>query len=327
MAQLVHHLPEDTVVAFLHVRHILGRLRRRGHEHWDQALEVAQAQFSALHRVLVTHGLGVRRERDRAEVVGDAIAVPGRRILLAGDRVERGALVVTRAGTRDRSIAPPDRVLVVHTDRWDQILERDVVLGLRDVVEARVVHDRRRVAHARHPGARAHRVGRVGARRELVVRQAERVPDFVRDHELHEPTLQRVGERQLGRARIERTDLRPVPPRLQGHDVVVHVHVGVEDLAGARVRVVRTVRVLDRRRQPPDARVAGIFHRPIGIFLLAGRFLGDDRVAEARGLERHLPFFDALLDPRHEPGRRRRIDVVDDRLHRLGDRRRRVLLL
>ena len=56
------------------------------------------------------------------------------------------------------------------------------------------------------------------------------------------------------------------------------------------------------------------------------RFLRDDRVLEAGRFERRLPALDAFLDVRHPLRGRRRIDVVDDRLHRLGERGVRILL-
>ena len=57
----------------------------------------------------------------------------------------------------------------------------NVVFRLRDVVEARVVHQRWRVAHRLEPLAVADFFGRIGRARFHVVLEAERVPDFVGD--------------------------------------------------------------------------------------------------------------------------------------------------
>ena len=42
---------------------------------------------------------------------------------------------------------------IVWADPGDEILEWNTVLGLRHVIEARVIHQRRRVAHPTHPDA------------------------------------------------------------------------------------------------------------------------------------------------------------------------------
>ena len=55
--------------------------------------------------------------------------------------------------------------------------------------------------------AAAHAVGRIRRAADLVVLQADRVPDFVRDHELEQAPHQRIGERES----CARAD-RPAPP-------------------------------------------------------------------------------------------------------------------
>ena len=75
--------------------------------------------------------------------------------------------------------------------------------------------------------------------------------------------------------------------------------------------------VLDRRRQPAHHRVADVFGRPIGIF--HRDFAGDDRVLEARRLERRLPIENRLSNPRLPLIWRVRIDVVDDGLLRIAE--------
>ena len=128
----------------------------------------------------------------------------------------------------------------------------DVVLGLRDVVEARVVHQRRRVAHLLEPLAVAQLRGGIHRAGLHVVLEAERVADLVRGDVLDQPAHQVVGQRQLLGARVERADLDEVPVAGQVHDVVIELDVRLENLAGARVVDVRARGVLDRRGQPAD---------------------------------------------------------------------------
>ena len=115
-------------------------------------------------------------------VLGDAAPVDDAHRALrrrAVPAVERRALVVRRLGAGDRRIAPVRHVHVVRPLLGDQVAERDAVLRLRHVVEARVVHQRRRVAHLLDERARAHRVHGVHGARLEVVREAKRVADFV----------------------------------------------------------------------------------------------------------------------------------------------------
>ena len=118
-----------------------------------------------------------------------------------------------------------------------------------------------------------------------------------------------------------------VPVARQVHDVVVELDVRLENLAGARIVDVRARRVLDRRRQPADHRVARVFRRSSRDPPSATALPSRGCVLEPGRFERGLPVLDALLDVRHPLRRRGRIDAVDDRLHRLGERRVRILLL
>ena len=147
----------------------------------------------------------------------------------------------------------------------------------------------------------------------------ERVADFVADHVFEQAAHQIVGQRQLRRARIERTHLHEIPVAGQVHDVVVELDVGVENLAGARIGDVRAAGVFHRRRQPADHGVADVLRAPVGIFLRGGRGLADDGVPESGGGEGFVPILDAFLQPRHPFLRRGRIDVINDGLHRLGN--------
>ena len=175
----------------------------------------------------------------------------------------------------------------------------DAVLGLRDVVEARVVHDRRRVAHLVDPFLVADLFEGVHRAGLHVVLEAERVADFVRHDVFEQAAHQVVGQRQLLRARIERAHLHEVPVAGQVHDVVIELDVRVEDLAGARIADVRAAGVLGGGGQPADDGVAHVFGTPVGVLLRRGRFLADDGVLEAGGLEGLVPVFDALLEPGH----------------------------
>ena len=161
-----------------------------------------------------------------------------------------------------------------------------------------------------------------------VVLEAERVADFVRHHVFQQPAHQIVGQRQLLRARIERAHLHEVPVAGQVHHVVIELDVRVQNLAGARIGDVRPAGVFGGGGQPADHRMAHVFRAP-------GRgppaawappcamiaFLKP--AASKAGFQSSTPFFSHGT---HLRGRRG-IDVVDDRLHRLGDRRVRVLLL
>ena len=322
--QLGGPLPDGAAVELGEVAPVLARLRRGRQQHARHAFQVLESQASRDHGVGVAHGLGLLAGI-AAAAAGGREAQPRRGVLRAGPLVERLLLGIRRRGTRNRRVAPPGREHVVGTDAGDQQRRVDLVLGLRHVVEARVVHQRRRVAHRLQPLGIAELLDRIQRARLHVVLEAERVADLVRDDVLHEFPHQIVGHRQRLRAGIERPGLREVPRPLEVHDVVVHLDVRLEDLARARVADVRPRGVLDRRRQPSHHRVPRVLRLPVRV--VGRRVLRDDGVAEARRLEGRLPLLDALLHVRHQLGRRRRIDVVDDRLDRLGHGGRGILLL
>ena len=137
--------------------------------------------------------------------------------------------------------------------------------------------------------------------------------DFVRCNEFNETSHQGVGKRERLCAFVEMTHLREIPVALQVHEVVVHLHIGVNDLAGARIGRTRPEGVRNGRRQPAHHCDRCVFAREVGI---VGRIGGDDALAESRNFKRGLPLFDATLDPRLEPGRCCRINVVRDRFFR-----------
>ena len=106
---------------------------------------------------------------------------------------------------------------------------------------------------------------------------------------------------------------------------VAHADVGVEDFAGARVTVARADGKADvRPGEPADGRMRRVHVVPVGI---VGLLLGLNRVLEADLLEGLVPLQDAGLDRLAVLGGDVLVHPVDDGLHRLGQRRARVLLL
>ena len=186
------------------------------------------------------------------------------------------------------------------------------VLRLRDVVEARVVHERRRVAVLLDPPLVAYLRDRVHRARLHVVLKTERMPHFVGHHISDQLAHEIVGQRKPVRAGIEWTRLDEVPVLRQVLNVVEELDIGLENLTRARIVDMRTHRVLGGRRQPADHRVARVFRAPVRVVLR--RFARFDGVPEARGFERGTPVLDAFLDVRHPLRRRGRVDVVHDRL-------------
>ena len=143
------------------------------------------------------------------------------------------------------------------------------------------------------------------------MREAERVADFVCGDELHEASHEGIGERERLRALVEVAHLREVPLALEVHDVVIHLHVGVDDLAAARIHGARSDGVGHRRRQPADHRDRRVFTGEVGV---VRHDAGYDALGETGLFEGALPLFDASLDPRLEPIGRGWIHVVRDRL-------------
>ena len=161
-------------------------------------------------------------------------------------------------------------------------------------------------------------IGRIRRAADLIVLQADRVADLVRDAELEQLAHQRVGEGNRARARIDLRRLREVPVLHQLDEVVEDPRRAVEDLTGARIAA---------RCGPTEFSTVDGSQRTIvwrmssgdqsGSF--AGTSPGDDAVLEARRLERRLPVENRLANPRLPLLRRVRIDVVDDRLLRIAE--------
>ena len=99
--------------------------------------------------------------------------------------------------------------------------------------------------------------------------------------------------------------------------------VALDDFAGARIGDRRAVAPAARRAVHPvddvvaDVERAGILRQQLDL----------ERVAITRGLERLVPPARALEQRRADRLRRAGIEVIDDRLHRIADRRGRILLL
>ena len=215
---------------------------------------------------------------------------------------------------------------IVRPDPGDQILDIDVVLRLRHVVEARIVHNRRSVPHLLYPLAVAHLLLRIHRTGFHVVLEAQGVSHFMGAHEFDQLAHQVVRQRQSLGAFVQRTRLQKIPGALQVHDVVIELNIRIQDLARARVVDVRPRRILNGRRQPAYDGIAGVFGREIGILLRRRRQLGNDGILESRSLEALLPLLDARLHVRHPFGGGGRIDPIYDRLDGLGQGGVRVLL-
>ena len=99
--------------------------------------------------------------------------------------------------------------------------------------------------------------------------------------------------------------------------------VALDDLARARIGNRIAVAPAARRTVDPRDRVVAHVHR-VGAF---GHDLDLEAVAEAGGLERLVPPARAFDQRGPDRLRRAAIDVIDDRLHRIAHRRRRIALL
>ena len=206
---------------------------------------------------MVASGLAVRRKTQ-----------PWRRILNFRPVVKSRSLSVGCTSTRDRLVAPHRCPDVVWSNAGDKVCESDAVLRLSDVVKTRIVHHRGRVAHLFDPFLIADLLLRIGRAGLHVVLEAERMADLVSNDVLNKLSHQVIRHREFLCTRIKRPDLREVPRTLKIHDVVIHLNVGFEDLAGTRIVDVRARGVLDGRWQPADDRVACVFRIEFRIFLL-----------------------------------------------------------
>ncbi len=274
----------------------------------DDPLQVLDAVVRRAHCV-VPDRLGLRRR-----ILAVRAGEPVDRVLLhLGHHLVQDLPLGVHVLAREAPVAPLDGELVVRPDHRH---EAGIVAGLRDVVEAGVVHDgRRHAVLAGEVGAQV--LDGVGGRRLHVVLQPDRVPDLVGRHEADQLTHQLVAELDAAGLRVHRRGLDEEPVPQEVHDVVVPLDVRLQDVSRPRIVDVRAGGVLRPRREIPDHRVAGILGMPLRIVLRrVGR---DDRVGESGLLEGHLPVLDALREIRAPLLGRGRVDVVDDRLDRLDE--------
>ena len=306
---LIHDLPVEVLEVAERLAVVDGPFAQVGQD----ALEVGQAELRGVDgvvaQVFVLAARVERVERLRAEAQRRVVGV------LFEQGLEPAALLLLALGVREDAVAPLDGPLVVLTHARHKLAH--AVAGLGDVVEARVVHDARRRAVGVGERAAAQAVDRVGLGRDPVVRQAERVSHLVGGHEADELAHHVLAELRAARVRVDGRRLHEEPVAEQPHHVVEPPDVGLEDLARAGVVDVRPVGVLDVRREVADDTVADVLGAPVGV--VGRRVFGADGVFEARRLEGHVPVRDAHLEPLAPLDRRRRVDVVDDRLDRLDE--------
>jgi hypothetical protein len=150
------------------------------------------------------------------------------------------------------------------------------------------------------------------------VAERQRVPDLVRDHELHEAAHERVGEGELLHARVE------VPTCEKYHDRCRFMMLWNICTSASRISPLRGSTVLG----PTAFSVADgqpAHHAHVRVLAaedgrrVARHRAGDDALLEAGGLERGLPLLDAAARPLDEPRGRGRVDVVRDRALRVAE--------
>src|SRR5262252_5498562 len=117
-----------------------------------------------------------------------------------------------------------NRKLVILTDLRDQIRDGDAVLRLHNVIETRIIHDRRRVTVLAQEVLVADLLEGVDRARLHVVLEPESVTNLVRDDKSKQFTHEIVGKRELLRAWIERAYLNEVPVLLEVLNVVVELN-------------------------------------------------------------------------------------------------------
>ena len=278
---------------------------RQGFHH---AAQVEQTVVRGFHHVVAEvfgEGVGV--------VVTTFAAEPQTRVVRDGcyrQAVERGAFFELTLGVGIVSVAPTDRpfVVVVHTGEDAGLA--DVVFGLGDVVETRIVHDGRGVTVLFHPRFVAQILNRRGAARAHVVAQTERVADFVRGDEANELAHEGFVKFRLAGARIEGTYLRLIPIMEQFHHVVIPTNVAFDDFARARIVHIGAVGVGNGRGEVANHRETSVFEAHRRVVLRP--FTRLDGVFETGLLKGFLPVLNSenkVLAPLFGCGG---IDVVDD---------------
>ena len=134
-------LSDDLVVQLLQRAVVFALLVRPVHDVGHNAFEICNAVFTRPHGI-VAQCLGWRRW-----VVLPAGPVAIRRVVRAREDplVEGWLFCVGVVGAGNGSVSPANRVHVIRTDVGQET--HALILGLRHVVEPRVVHDRGGCAH------------------------------------------------------------------------------------------------------------------------------------------------------------------------------------
>ena len=294
---------------------ILACARGPCHEFRNHALQVRE-RIGRRGDGIVTEILGLRTRVDAHELLRQ-VAIrehPGR---LAQHPLQHRALGRRRCSRAQHAVAPLDHEVVERSEAPDEVLWCQPVARLCDVVLSRVIHDRAGHTVLRREAARTQRIGRERCRRDHVVRQAERVPHFVRDHLRHRLTHHLLGNLERAYRRIRRTRLDHQPVAVRPHVVVVPRDVALDDFTRTRVGRARAHGVAYRRCSPPHDRVPDVLRVPVRILGLRWCILGLHGIPEAGTLEHCRPRVHAGAHVRTPLGRRGRIQVVHDRLHRL----------
>src|SRR6185503_8301619 len=142
------------------------------------SMEVLYSEPSRHNCVSIADGFGVLAWIGTTRI-GCRKPQPGLRVLFPRPSIERILLVIGRARTRNRLVAPHSRPLVVWSNPGNEILRRNMVFRLSDVIEPAVIHQRWRMAHCLQPLWIAHLFNRVCRTRLHVVLESQRVTNFM----------------------------------------------------------------------------------------------------------------------------------------------------
>ena len=183
----------------------------------------------------------------RGRIAAAAAVTEHRLIDLAlGNQLQLGLLIGV---TCKLSVAPFRGKVIIRADARKQAR---LIAGLGDIVETRVVHDGRRGAVVLDPISIAQLLDGIARRGLHIVREAERMPHFVRDNKPNQLTDEIIRHGQTLCAFIDRRRLHEIPVAHELLYIVIHANVRFENLAGARIAHMRAEGVLDAGRQPTN---------------------------------------------------------------------------
>ena len=278
----------------------------------DDVLEVLQPERAGSDRIIRQIFLDGRRVVAALTDLLDTVAVFGIGSVLLDQLIQLASLVEhIPLAIGEIAIGPVDGILIIRPDsRW--VKADTTVFGLRYVVEARIVHDRRsRTVHGRE-GGRTERVNGVSSRRSHVVHKAERVPDLVGNDVLQRLRHQGIGELHRTDEGIDLRRLNEAPVIVQLRDIAPDKHRGIDDLTGTRVRPAGTHSVLRSDGDVADAVVLEIVG--VEVWVIGGEVTHLNSVLEANLLKGLIPAQRPFLH-RCLPQRREGIlYIVDDGL-------------